>query len=154
MSNPRQLIIGLSVAALAIFFTFRNIPANELLAAFRQAEYIYLFPVALIVLTSYIVRVYRWQVLVAHVKPVTIGQLPPPMMVGFLGNMLPMRARRNIPRLSFKEKNQHLFHRVSGNDHGRKNIRCPHAECFLHMDFNFPFGPVQLKYYLVRAYPK
>ncbi len=104
LTNPRQLIIGLSVAALAIFFTFRNVPADELLESLRKGDYVYLFPVALIVLISYTVRVYRWHVLVAHIKPVPVGQLFPPMMIGFLGNMLPMRAGEIFRAYLLKKK--------------------------------------------------
>ena len=109
MTNPRQLIIGLSVAALAIFFTLKNVPADELLASLRKGDYIYLFPVALIVLISYTVRVYRWHVLVAHMKPVPVGQLFPPMMIGFLGNMLPMRAGEIFRAYLLKKKTNISF---------------------------------------------
>ena len=104
MTNPRQLIIGLSIAALAIFLTFRNIPVDELLESFQKANYIYLFPVAVIILISYTVRVYRWRVLVDQIKPVSANQLFPPMMIGFLGNMLPMRAGEIFRAYLLKKK--------------------------------------------------
>jgi len=104
LTNPRQFTIGLSVAILAIFFTFRNVPSDELLKAFLKAEYIYLFPVALILFTSYIVRVYRWRVLVALIKPTSASDLFPPMMIGFLGNMLPMRAGEIFRAYLLKKK--------------------------------------------------
>ena len=80
------------VAILAIFFTFKNVPANEIFTSFKKIEYLYLFPTALIVLVSYVVRVYRWHLLVTPIKTVPISLLFPPMMIGLLGNLLPMRA--------------------------------------------------------------
>jgi len=82
----------MGVAILAIFFTFKNVPANELTTSFKKIEYLYLFPAALIILASYVVRVYRWHVLVTPIKIVPISLLSSPMMIGLLGNMLPMRA--------------------------------------------------------------
>ena len=104
MNNLRQFIIGLGVAALAIFFTFKNIPINEISNSFQKVEYIFLFPAALIILISYIVRVYRWHVLVAHIKPIPVGQLFPPMMIGLLGNLLPMRAGEIFRAYLLKKK--------------------------------------------------
>jgi glycosyltransferase 2 family protein len=104
LTNPRQLIIGLCIATLSIFLTFRNISANEILAAFQQAEYIYLFPITLLLLLGYVIRVFRWCALVNHIKPVSIGQLFPPMMIGFLGNMLPMRAGEIFRAYLLKKK--------------------------------------------------
>jgi glycosyltransferase 2 family protein len=104
LNNPRQLIIGMTVATLAIFFTFKNIPIDDILESFQKANYIYLFPVALIMGISYVIRVYRWRVLVIPLKPVSASQLFPPLMISFLGNMLPMRAGEIFRAYLLKEK--------------------------------------------------
>jgi len=94
----------MGVAILAIFFTLKNVPANELINSFQKIEYLYLFPAALIILASYVVRVYRWHVLVTHIKIVPVSLLFPPMMIGFLGNMLPMRAGEIFRAYLLKKK--------------------------------------------------
>ena len=94
----------MGIAILAIFFTFKNVPGNELINSFQKIEYLYLFPAALIILASYVVRVYRWHVLVTHIKIVPVSLLFPPMMIGFLGNMLPMRAGEIFRAYLLKKK--------------------------------------------------
>lgn len=88
----KQLIIGLVIAALAIYFTFRNVSLEELIASLATVHYIYLIPVVLLVLVSYIARVYRWQILLAPIKNLKPSQLYSPLMIGFMGNLLPARA--------------------------------------------------------------
>jgi glycosyltransferase 2 family protein len=104
LSDLRQFTIGLSVAAVTIFLIFKNVPVDELLTSFQNVEYKYLFLTALIVLLSYLVRVFRWQVLVSHIQPVTVGQLLPPMMISLLGTMLPMRAGEVLRAYLLKKK--------------------------------------------------
>ncbi|MEC7640850.1 MAG: lysylphosphatidylglycerol synthase transmembrane domain-containing protein [Nitrospinota bacterium] len=90
--KTKSLIIGLAIAILAVYFTVRNISLQELAASFATVDYIYLIPAAILILLSFVARTYRWQVLVSPLKEVEVKDLYSPLMIGFMGNMLPARA--------------------------------------------------------------
>ena len=90
--KTKSLIIGLAIAILAMYFTVRNISIQELLVSFSTVDYIYLIPAAILILLSFVARTYRWQVLVSPLKQLEVKSLYSPLMIGFMGNMLPARA--------------------------------------------------------------
>ncbi len=92
MKNIKQLVIGVVVAVLATYFTFRNISLDELLDSFADVNFIYLIPSAILVLVSFGVRGMRWRILLSPIKEVKTSQILSPLMIGFMGNMLPARA--------------------------------------------------------------
>ena len=92
MKNPKHLIIGLIIAALASFVTFRNISWDELAVSFEKVNYIYLIPTVLISILSFVTRAFRWQVLLQPLKKIETQKLFSPLMVGYMGNLLPARA--------------------------------------------------------------
>ncbi len=92
MKNFRQLIIGLAIAGFAVYFTFRNVSMKELMESFKTVQYIYLIPAALFSIATYVGRAYRWQILVSPLKQVRVAEMFSPLMVGFMGNILPARA--------------------------------------------------------------
>jgi uncharacterized membrane protein YbhN (UPF0104 family) len=99
-----QLFIGLAVAGLAIYFTLRNVPMGELLSSFETIQYIYLIPITLISLTIYVIRAFRWKVLIRPLHPATAGELLPPLAIGTLGNLLPLRAGEVLRGYLLKKK--------------------------------------------------
>lgn len=92
MKNWKQLVIGLSIAVVALYYTLRNVSLNELLESFKNVDYIYLIPTAILGILSYVIRAYRWRVLISPMKDVPASGLYAPLMVGFMGNILPARA--------------------------------------------------------------
>ncbi|MFQ5672009.1 MAG: lysylphosphatidylglycerol synthase transmembrane domain-containing protein [Nitrospinales bacterium] len=90
--KTKSLIIGLVIAALAMYFTLRNISLKELAASFASVDYIYLVPASLLIFFSFVARAYRWQELLVPIKPVEAGKLYSPLMIGYMGNLLPARA--------------------------------------------------------------
>ncbi|MFQ5560929.1 MAG: lysylphosphatidylglycerol synthase transmembrane domain-containing protein [Nitrospinota bacterium] len=85
-------LIGLAIAVAALYFTFRNISYSQLKGALASAEYIYLIPAWLIVVSSYLLRALRWKYLIKPIKNVSTVSLLSPLMIGFMGNLLPARA--------------------------------------------------------------
>ena len=71
-----------------------------------SVQLLYLIPAVLLVLISYLFRAMRWRYLIRSVKEVKTVDLFSPLMVGFMGNMLPARAGEFIRAylLSRKEK--------------------------------------------------
>jgi len=87
-----HLILGLAIAGLALFLTFRNVSFQAILQSIRGLEYQYIPAAVVLFLATFVVRVYRWHYLCRAVKSISPGRLYSPMMIGFMGNLLPLRA--------------------------------------------------------------
>jgi uncharacterized protein (TIRG00374 family) len=92
LKNIKQFIIGLVVAVLAIYFTFRNVSFGELLDSFSDVNFLYLIPSTVLIIISFAIRGLRWKVLLSPIKEVKTTRIFSPLMIGFMGNMLPARA--------------------------------------------------------------
>ncbi len=92
MKNLKQLAFGLVIAVLAIYFTFRNVSLDKLIEEFSKVNYIYLIPAAILILISFAFRGLRWTLLLSPIKQVKTTRILSPLMIGFMGNMLPARA--------------------------------------------------------------
>jgi glycosyltransferase 2 family protein len=92
LKKARQLLIGVAIAVGALYYTLRNISMDELLASFKDADLIYVFPAIGLTLLSYVARAYRWQILLSPFKQIPIKEIYAPLMIGFMGNILPARA--------------------------------------------------------------
>ena len=90
--KSHHLILGLVIAGLALFLTFRNVSFHEIYESIRGLEVRYLPLAAVLFFSSFVVRVYRWHYLCRAVKAVPPKRLYSPMMIGFMGNLLPLRA--------------------------------------------------------------
>lgn len=58
-----KFYLSLSISALFLFLAFRKVNLTELKGALQNANYIYLIPVVLLTLLSFIIRALRWQYL-------------------------------------------------------------------------------------------
>lgn len=92
MKTARRLIIGLVIAAAALYYTLRDVSLDDLADSFKTVDYIYLVPGVVIILLSYLFRAFRWRILVAPMKKTPVASLFSPLMVGFMANILPARA--------------------------------------------------------------
>lgn len=92
MKKARQLLIGLAIAIGALYYTLRNVSVDELIASFKDIELVYILPAIVLTLLSYVTRAYRWQVLLRPFKQISISDIYAPLMIGFMGNVLPARA--------------------------------------------------------------
>jgi uncharacterized protein (TIRG00374 family) len=92
LKKSGQLIIGLIVAFLAVYYTMRNVSVSELMASFRQINYIWLVPTFGLMCLTYVARAIRWRVLLLPVKETKTWDLFSPLMVGFMAGVLPARA--------------------------------------------------------------
>ena len=87
-----HLILGLVIAGLALFLTFRNVSFEAIYQSIKGLEYAYIPVAAALFLSSFGVRVWRWHYLCRAVKPIAARRLYSPMMIGWMGNLLPLRA--------------------------------------------------------------
>jgi uncharacterized protein (TIRG00374 family) len=88
----RHIILGVGIAAVALFFTFRNVSLREVLDSIFGLHYQYL-PLALACFgITFVLRAYRWHYFCRSLKRIPTGRLYSPLMIGFMGNLLPARA--------------------------------------------------------------
>ena len=92
MKKARQLLIGLAIAFGALYYTLRNVSLDELIASFKEVEMVYILPAFVLILLTYVIRAYRWQVLLRPFKQIPVNDIYAPLMIGFMGNILPARA--------------------------------------------------------------
>ena len=92
MKKARQLLIGLAIAVGALYYTVRNISLDELIVSFKEVELIYVLPALLLTILTYVVRAYRWQILLRPFKQIPVNDIYAPLMIGFMGNIFPARA--------------------------------------------------------------
>ncbi|QPJ64477.1 MAG: flippase-like domain-containing protein [Candidatus Nitrohelix vancouverensis] len=92
MNHPKQFIISLIVTAGALYYTLHNVSLSDLARSFADVNYIYMIPAVLLMAFSYVCRCWRWRILLSPMKPVDTKGLFSPLMVGYMGNILPARA--------------------------------------------------------------
>jgi len=92
LKKIRQSLIGLVVAIGAFYYTLRNVSLEELITSLKNAELVYILPGLAIICLSYVTRAYRWQVLLRPFKQIPVSEIYSPLMIGFMGSILPARA--------------------------------------------------------------
>ncbi len=102
-----KLLIGLIIAAITIWLTFRSTDWDALKTAFNHVRWEYIILVLPALAFSYVFRIYRWVALLSPVKKISKLSVTPSLLTGFmLNSILPGRlgefARSAI--LSKKEK--------------------------------------------------
>jgi uncharacterized protein (TIRG00374 family) len=90
--KKNHLLIGLIIIILSSYYAFKNVSMEELGNALKSVHYIYLVPAVSLVALTFLFRAMRWRYLVRSVKNVKTTHLFSPLMVGFMGNILPARA--------------------------------------------------------------
>ncbi len=84
--------IGIAISALFLFLAFHKVNLHEVKEALNSANYIYLIPVVLLLLLSFIMRALRWRYLLEPIKKIKLHSLFSATMIGFMANnLLPAR---------------------------------------------------------------
>jgi hypothetical protein len=109
LKKARQSIIGLAIAFGALYYTLRNISFDELAESLKNAELIYTLPGLLFIILSYVTRAYRWQILLRPFKEIPVKEIYSPLMIGFMGNILPARAGEFLRAYLIGKKNNITF---------------------------------------------
>ncbi len=93
MLTQKRTWIGIAFIGVTFYFLFRNIDWHKMLEAFSQFHAIWLLPALVIYLLGYVVRGFRWVVLLSPVKKCHFQSLFPTLIIGFMANnVLPARA--------------------------------------------------------------
>jgi len=105
--KKKHLIIGLTITSLAFYYLLRDVSFVELSNAFKSLHYIYLLPALFWFAMSFVFRALRWRYLIRSIKEVRTINLFSPLMLGFMGNLLPARAGEFI-RAYLLGKNENI----------------------------------------------
>jgi len=104
-----SLFAGVTLSAVALYLAFRNVPLSDLLTYLGSINYYWVIPSVAIALISFVVRVIRWQIILASAQRIGFWQAFHPLMIGFMVNcILPgrvgevarpviLRQRENFP---------------------------------------------------------
>jgi uncharacterized protein (TIRG00374 family) len=93
MLKQKRTWIGLAFILFTFYFLFRNIDKDKLLDALAHFQVIWLIPALGIYMFGYVIRGFRWVVLLSPIKKCKFTSLFPTLVVGFMANnVLPARA--------------------------------------------------------------
>lgn len=88
-----SLLVGGLISALTLYLAFRNVPLRDLLNYLGTIDYVWLLPTAALVMVAFILRVYRWRIILKGAQAVGFWQAFHPLMIGFMMNcVLPGRV--------------------------------------------------------------
>ena len=79
---------GLVFSCAALYLAFRNIPVKDLLHYFGSVNYLWLVPAGAIAVLSFILRVFRWQLILKTTRHVPFINVYHPLMIGFMLNCI------------------------------------------------------------------
>ncbi len=85
-------LLGLAISLFFLALVIINIKFDDVGVAFGQANYLYLLPAIGITFVAYLIRAWRWQIILLPTKPVSFNSSYSVMMIGFMANnLLPAR---------------------------------------------------------------
>jgi hypothetical protein len=92
MFKQKSVWIGLLFIAVTFYFLFRNLDFKLLLQALMQFQLVWIIPALVIYLLGYVIRGYRWVILLSPIKQCRFSSLFPTLIIGFMmNNILPAR---------------------------------------------------------------
>lgn len=101
-----SLLIGTLLSAGTLYLAFRNVPLGELVTYLGTISYVWIFPSAAMVLLTFVLRVFRWRIILKEALPVGFWPAFHPLMIGFMANsILPGRVGE-IARPALLKKQQ------------------------------------------------
>jgi hypothetical protein len=90
--NPTRrvtvLLIGIAISGLFLWIAGRDVHIGDILQSMRQTNLIAVLPFTFCLLIFYLVRTYRWKVLLSPVSNVTTRELLGPVLIGYGGNFI------------------------------------------------------------------
>lgn len=97
MHTLKKLLIPLAtgclISALTLYFAFRNVPMDDLLAYMGTINYWWIAPTVAIIALTFVLRAFRWIIILKNISDITFWQAFHPTMIGFMMNcVLPGRV--------------------------------------------------------------
>lgn len=92
MLKQKRTWIGLFFIAFTFYFLFRNLNFQILFNDLSHFKILWIFPALAIYLFGYVIRGYRWVILLSPIKKCKFSSLFPTLIIGFMmNNILPAR---------------------------------------------------------------
>ena len=83
---------GIIISVVALYFAFKNVPLTELLYYLASINYLWVLPAAVITLLSFMLRAWRWRIILESTRKISVWRAYHPMIIGFMINcVLPGR---------------------------------------------------------------
>lgn len=117
MSGNKKIILplttGLLLSGIALYVVFKNIPLSELVGYLKTVNYWWVIPASAVILVSFVIRVFRWQLLLSPFKKTGFWSAHHPLMIGFMLNcLLPARVGELARPAIFCKKEKVPFTKV------------------------------------------
>ena len=88
-----KFIIGCALSLFFLYLAFKNVELRKLWQVFKEINYLWTIPVALITLLGMYIRAVRWRWIFKSRYEFSSKELFPPLIIGFaLNSLLPLRA--------------------------------------------------------------
>ena len=92
MNKWIQLLIGFAISFFGLYFAFKSIDLISVIDSFKSLNYKYIILSILCLLSSVVVRCYRWRLLLISIKPIDFSSLLASTMIGYFANsVLPFK---------------------------------------------------------------
>jgi len=83
-----SLLAGIVISAVALYFSFQNVPLNELVLYIGSIRYLWIIPSTALVLLAFILRAVRWQIILSSSGKIHFFNAFHPLMIGFMINCI------------------------------------------------------------------
>jgi hypothetical protein len=81
-----KMLAGIALSVLFIFLAFRQVDFSQMGRAFASADYWLLVPILAVIFLSLVLRAWRWQCLLAPIKPAPLPGLFSSLVIGYMAN--------------------------------------------------------------------
>jgi len=103
-----SIILGLVVSISALYLAFRNVPFKDLITYFSSINYVWILPAVAVIFLSFVLRAYRWKIILESAGKIRFWQSFHPLMIGFMINcILPGRVGE-IARPAILQKKERI----------------------------------------------
>ena len=87
-----SFIGGVFISVAALYFAFKNVPLAELFNYLASINYFWVLPAVAITFLSFMLRAWRWRIILESESKISVWRAYHPMMIGFMINcVLPGR---------------------------------------------------------------
>ncbi|UCD79841.1 MAG: flippase-like domain-containing protein [Desulfobacterales bacterium] len=87
-----SFIGGVAISVIALYFAFRDVPVADLFKYLASIDYFWVLPAVMTSIISFILRAFRWRIILESAKRISIWSAIHPLMIGFMINcVLPGR---------------------------------------------------------------
>ncbi len=97
--------LGVGVSAVFVWLTARGLEWHAFSSAVSDAQYIWLLPAVAVYFGAVWLRTWRWHYMLRHMKHISVAELFPVVVIGYMGNnVYPARAGEVIRSYVLKKK--------------------------------------------------